>query len=99
MQTLETKPQFQPKLHWSQRRYQTQQTQVRPLPPRPQPEVKKTRTITVVTSCPECCGFGFVPHHHVTNKRNKKKCPVCPTSLHPNRGTGEVTKQIEVPIR
>ena len=54
------------------------------------PQHKRTKLVTVKGGCPECAGAGIVPHHHITNKRNKKQCPVC-------KGEGEVLKQIEVP--
>ena len=49
----------------------------------------KTKLVNIMSTCVECGGAGIVPHHHVTNKRNKKQCKVC-------KGAGELPKQIVV---
>jgi DnaJ-class molecular chaperone len=51
--------------------------------------MKKTKTFVVDSTCPKCAGRGFVPHHHVTNRRNRRACPACD-------GKGETKKQIIV---
>ena len=56
------------------------------------PPRKNTKLVEVPTSCPECAGAGIVPHHHVTNKRNKKPCPKC-------KGSGEATRLQDVGVR
>ena len=56
------------------------------------PQRRNTKLVEVPTVCMECAGAGIVPHHHVTNKRNKKKCPKC-------KGLGAATRLEEVVVR
>jgi DnaJ-class molecular chaperone len=50
--------------------------------------MKHTKLVEVPTTCLNCGGRGIVGKHHVTNKRNKQKCPVC-------KGTGETKRNEE----